>query len=84
MIFTPQFYLELSVLGHLVYHICAHRNTNLYMPTTETLEMDVSLLKAIVHMEEAESSTESEKLWDGTKSHKLGCVFISRSQRLVN
>lgn len=46
--------------------------------------MDVSLLKAIVHMEEAESSTESEKLWDGTKSHKLGCVFISRSQRLVN
>lgn len=54
------------------------------MPTTETLEMDVSLLKAIVRMEEAESSTESEKLWDGTKSHKLGCVFISRSQRLVN
>lgn len=33
---------------------------------------------------QAESSTESEKLWDGTKSHKLGCVFISRSQRLVN
>ena len=56
----------------------------LYTPTPEILEMDVSLLKAILHMEEAESSTKSEKLWDGTKSHKLGCVFISRSQRLVN
>lgn len=61
-----------------------HTETNLCMPTSETLEMDVSLLKAILLMEEAESSTESEKLWDGTNSHKLGCVFISRSQRLVN
>lgn len=46
--------------------------------------MQVSLLKAVLHMEEAESSPGSEKQWDGIKSHKLGCVFISRSQRLVN
>lgn len=42
--------------------------------------MQVSLLKAILAMEESESATEYEKHWGGTKSHKLGCVYFQEPE----
>lgn len=42
--------------------------------------MQVSLLKAILGVEEAGSATGNEKQWDGTKSHKLGCVYFQEPE----
>lgn len=42
--------------------------------------MQVSFLKAILGVEEAGSATGNEKQWDGTKSHKLGCVYFQEPE----
>lgn len=59
------FYLSILVrafcLGHLVYHTCAHMDTGMHTHITKALKTQVSLQKAILHMEEAESSTGSKK-----------------------
>lgn len=42
--------------------------------------MPVPLPKAILGVEEAGSATGNEKQWDGTKSHKLGCVYFQEPE----